>query len=217
MTYTWDASTRRYRDQQSGRLIRTDRIAGLRDRIVTATLTKADALSAQLAAGDLTVEAWTLGMRDLVKQVTIEQYLLARGGRNAMGPRDWGRIGYQLRTQYGYLQQFAAEVDAGRLSDKQIAARARLYIEATRSAFERANGAAWGVLLPAHPGDGGSECGVNCRCRWRLSANELGEVEATWVIDSAAESCGTCQERAEQWAPLVFPAPMPGIEAPIAA
>lgn len=217
MTFTYDPTLRRYRNAESGRFVRETTVRSIRQGIIDRATTEVDALSGRLAAGDLSVEDWTLTMRDLVKRTVIDQYLMGRGGRNAMTQRDWGRIGYILRTQYGYLQGFAAEVDAGSLSAEQIAARARMYISATWSVFDRATGAAWLIVLPAQPGEG-VRCRGNCRCRWEVKPNkENGTIEATWVLDSGAEHCDDCKRRAEQWAPLVFPAPMPGIDTPITA
>ncbi len=216
MAFSWDPTSRRYRDTESGKYIGMKRIRDLREGIVTANRDRVDALSTRLADCDLTVEQWTLEMRASIKAVTIDQYLLGRGGRNAMTPSDWGRIGYQLRGQYQYLQGFAHEIDAGNLSDAQIKVRAKLYIEATRSAFERAMGASWQIVLPAHPGDGSTECTVHCKCRWEIVETDE-DIEATWVMDPDAEHCSTCRQRSYDWKPLVFPKGIPGISTPVAA
>lgn len=204
MAFSWDPVSRRYRDLSSGKYLSMTRIRGLREKQVTGNLASVDALSVRLAAGEITVADWTLQMRAELKRVTIDQYLLARGGRNAMKPADWGRVGYQLRSQYGYLQQFAQEIDAGLLSDKQIAARARLYIQATRSAFERGLAAGWQVVLPEYPGDGNQICRTACRCRWAIRPTDEG-TEARWIVNPGAEHCDSCLNNAQRWNPLVFP------------
>lgn len=217
MTFTYDPTLRRYRTAESGRFVRETTVRSIRQQIIDRATAEVDALTGKLAAGDLSVEDWTLQMRDLVKRTVIDQYLMGRGGRNAMSQRDWGRIGYLLRTQYTYLQGFATEVDAGSLTDAQIAARARLYVAATWNVFDRAVGSAWSIVFPAQPGEG-VRCKARCRCRWEVKTNkEDGTIEATWVLDSGAEHCEDCTRRAEQWAPLVFPAPLPGIDTPITA
>lgn len=206
MAFTWDRDLRRYRDADSGRFVRESAVRAARQGIIDRASAETDVLAGQLASGDLSVEDWTLAMRDVVKRTTIDQYLLGRGGRNAMTQSDWGRIGYRLREQYGYLQRFAELVDAGQLSDAQIAARAKLYVSATWSTFDRAKASAWNIRLPAHPGDGSTKCKGNCRCHWDIRRDdEAGVIEATWVLDSATEHCDDCRANAERWSPLSFP------------
>jgi hypothetical protein len=67
--------------------------------------------------------------------------LAAKGGR--LTARDYGRIGARLRTQYRYLQGFALDVEAGRLSAGQIVARAGLYAAGFNGAYERARRDEW--------------------------------------------------------------------------
>lgn len=73
-----------------------------------------------------------------------------------MTPADWGSTGGIIADQYRYLGGFAREVAAGTLTEAQVAARSRMYINSGREAFERAKGrteeeadeAAW-TLTPA--------------------------------------------------------------------
>lgn len=204
--FAWDKDIRRYRDADSGRFVAERTVRGIRQGLIDRATAEVDALTSQLADGTITTAEWTVQMRDAVKRLTIDQYLLGRGGRNSMTQADWGRIGYRLREQYAYLQRFAEQVDQGMLTDAQIAARARMYVGATWSTFDRAKAAAWQIVLPAHPGDGSTTCLGNCRCHWRIVRDdEAGVINATWVLDSAAEHCGDCKANAERWSPLSFP------------
>lgn len=206
MAFRWDKDLRRYRDADSGRFLAEAKVRALRQDLIDRATAEVDALAAQLADGTITTAEWTTSMRETVKRLTIDQYLLGRGGRNAMTQADWGRIGYRLREQYGYLQRFAELIDQGQLSDAQIAARAKLYVGATWSTFDRAKAAAWQIVLPAHPGDGGTRCRSACRCHWDIRRDdEAGVIKASWVLDSAAEHCEDCRRRAREWAPLEFP------------
>jgi hypothetical protein len=77
-----------------------------------------------------------------------------------------------------------------------------MYPRSAREARERANARAWGVpKLPAYPGDGQSECLVNCRCFWSIKETRDGW-EATWAL-TPAEHCATCVENSQKWNPLV--------------
>lgn len=206
MSFRWDKDLRRYRDADTGRFVRESAVRSARQTIIDRATAEVDVLAARLADGTITTAEWTIQMRDAVKRTTIDQYLLGRGGRNAMTQADWGRIGYRLRQQYGYLQRFAQAVDAGQLSDAQIAARAKLYVSATWSTLDRAKGASWQIVLPAHPGDGGTRCKSRCRCHWEIHADkDAGLILATWRLDSQAEHCDGCRENAARWSPLAFP------------
>ncbi len=153
-----------------------------------------------VARGDLTVQRWELELRDVVKQVHGTMYVFGRGGRNAMTPSDWGKVGREVRDQYGFLHQFSAEVAGGNLSPAQVAARSRLYVHAGVTAHGRGvMGAFGGLSLPAQPGEG-TACMSRCRCHWDIQESETAW-EATWVLDGGAQHCAGCLGRADEYAP----------------
>lgn len=53
---------------------------------------------------------------------------LARGGWSQMDAASFGRNGQILRGEYGHLAGFAQDIAAGRVSEAQAAARAKLYV-----------------------------------------------------------------------------------------
>ena len=159
-------------------------------------------LTASLTQQTISAPSWRDGMRTAIKDAYISHYLAGRGGRNNMRSSDWGRIGGLLSSQYRYLNNFVNDILAGDMSEAAIVARARLYIESATQAAERAKAADRGLVLPAYPGDGTSECMANCKCEWSLIELDT-RWEATWLL-SAAEHCQTCIERARLWAPLII-------------
>jgi hypothetical protein len=198
--FTYNSDTRRYRDADSGRFVSPTRLIEARDLFADSQIEKAGALASRLASGEITVQEWLLRMRREVKQSYLAEYILGRGGRNSMTQSDFGRIGHMLRTQYGYLQQFAEEVRAGRLSAAQIGQRGGLYFSGAVHAFERGRSESYGGLqLPAYPGDGTSECMTNDRCHWRIVEGDE-EWRAYWTL-GGAEHCPTCTSRASTWSP----------------
>jgi hypothetical protein len=96
---------------------------------------------------------------------------------------DWGSIGGMLAEQYGHLDNFAAVL--GDLSEAQIMARSKMYINSGREAYERAHA--------------------------RVAAG-LGFDEEIWVIDPFADNCDDCLALAEEgWQPIDhFPFPGAG-------
>jgi len=92
------------------------------------------------------------------------------------------RIAYQVK----YLDKFASDLRAGKLSPQQAAARANLYSGATRGTFY----ATRYPELDTVPGDGSTACNGNCKCYLEHEGNKV-----YWRV-TAAESCGDCLELA---------------------
>lgn len=203
MRWQWDAATKRYRNPDTGRFLSESTVVGLRDEFIEAQKDVASGLAERLSAGDITIQRWESEMRQHMKTTYINEYTLGRGGRNAMNAANWGEVGGRLGNQYRHLHGFAADIAAGNMSEAQIKARSAMYVESATDAFERGKARAYGVpALPAYPGDGSTECGVNCHCRWEYDEDES-EWRCTWAL-GAADHCDTCVTRASLWAPLVI-------------
>jgi hypothetical protein len=199
--WEWDDSAHRFRDTQTGRFLSTSDALKLRDGFPEGQQAVLRDLTQRMAAGDLTVQQWERATRDLVRDTHAGQYVYGRGGLNAMTADDWATVNALADEQAGYLRSFAQDVAAGRLSDRQVAARSNLYLASSRQAYERGRAAAWNVDLPTYPGQG-TICKAACKCAWSLV--DTGEtIEATWVRH-ADDSCSTCLQRASAYAPLVI-------------
>jgi hypothetical protein len=211
MTWQWSQSARRYKDSETGRFMSRDRIQEFVDASLAAGRQVSDVLATMVSDGSITPEAWNNGMRQEIKDEYIRQYILGRGGRDQMDASDWGSVGGSIRDQYKFLEGFLAEIEGEQLSEAQIRARAAMYIESAREAFEKGNAKSVGVpvdQLPAVPGDGSTVCLTNCRCRWDYRPIvEDGEVigwNCFWILNPGAEHCTTCQDRAAEWSPFVI-------------
>lgn len=201
--WTYSAKTRRYRNTKNGRFIGPKQMLELRDQFVTAMQDDMRRLTQRLARRDLSIQDYVLAARQLMRTTHVDEYVLARGGRGQMTPSDWGKVGATLRFQYEKFQAFAQEIADGKMSMAQINRRALMYVDAATQSYEQGQAAALGVTLPAHPGDGTSECLTNCKCHWSI-VEQADRWECTWV-KTAKESCPTCQQRARTWNPLVIP------------
>ena len=200
--FSWDKGARRFRHGESGRFVSQRTIDGVRDEILDRSMSRVDAITKAMLDGNMSRGDWLVAMRNEIKSVHIQEYLLSRGGRNAMTPADWGRIGREVRTQYNYLDRFAAELST--LSDEAVAARARLYTAGANTAYAEGQAAAWNnVRLPARPGDGSTRCKRYCRCSWIMGETEAA-ITARWTLGSSREKCDDCKRRAREWAPLSF-------------
>jgi hypothetical protein len=102
------------------------------------------------------------------------------------------------KEQAGYLSVFADALDA--LTISEIIRRAEMYLEATRQGFEQGKSAAYGIVLPAYPGDGSTPCLSNCRCYWQIESGDA--ILAYWRLGSA-DHCPTCSQRSQEWNPYI--------------
>lgn len=204
MTWQWSASADRYRDSVTGRFLSKTEALGFVDQSLAATGNVTDTL-ASFVAGDapaISPDDWRSAMRREVKDEYIRQYLVGRGGIEQMTPADWGSIGGDLAFQYRKLDDFVAQVEAGLLSEAQVRARARMYVNSARKAYEKANIRALGLPeLPQYPADGQQICLSNCKCFWRIVEVSGGGWDCYWEL-TPAEHCETCLENTDKWYPL---------------
>ena len=200
--YTWDTTSRRYRDTSTGRWLSQRTVADLRTEFSVEQRAWADTAAAALVRRDWTVRRWELEVRARLKTIYLAEYMLGRGGKHVMTSVDYGRVGAMLAQQYGFLRAFAVDIQAGTLSEAQIAARTQQYHESAIQAFERGKTASYSqtLILPAYPADGGTRCRANCRCRWRITETKR-LWKAYWQRNAKAESCEDCIGREQRYNP----------------
>lgn len=201
--WLYDTNIYQYQKLKSGRGITRKSIESARDEFLNRLSGEIDALNAKLVTGQVTIQDWVTQMRANIRQAYISEYVFARGGINMMSQEDWGRIGGILREQYSYLDNFAREIADGKLTPAQIQMRARMYIQSATEAFERGKAAARGLSLPAYPGDGKTQCGVNCKCNWSIREDEF-RYYCYWQLNPA-EHCSDCIINSQRWNPLILP------------
>ena len=200
--WVWDDTSKRYRNSKSGQYIGIKSMNGLRDEFIVQQKGITDGFAASLRSGDITLSQWEKSMRKTIKDTYIDMYSMGAGGRNSLSQKDWGKIGSMVKEQYGkdgYLKGFYDSIASGNMSEGQIAARSRMYINS-------ANESMWkGITndlptkpgqnypLPFYPGDGSTECMTNCLCQWDIIPTDNG-YDCYWRL-SSAEHCPTCISR----------------------
>lgn len=168
-------------------------------RLIVQLLDDTDLESDGLLSGQITPDGWQQIMaRNFLTYHTVA-YLKASGAKT-LTPDGRRVVLAEVARQVDYLNAFADAVDAGTAgSEAQIRARARLYAGALKATYSRGQFAGW--PLPFHPGDGSSECGGACGCRWNLRIIDAknGDADAVWEMGKAMERhCTTCPTRANQ-------------------
>lgn len=186
MAYAFDPKSGRYRDTTTGRWLSRDAVIDMAGKSLAASANAADELAALVSSGALTPADFGLLARTEIKNEYITQYLLGIGGREQMTPSDWGTIGRMLRDQYHpYLDGFIQDIADGKLTEAQIQARFRMYIDSAHQAYEKAA---------------------------QKTARKAGFTEERWILDAEAEHCDDCVAYAgQEWQPIgTFPDPGDG-------
>lgn len=204
MPYQYVTSLRKYRDTETGKFVAQSVVLDYVERFVDAGAASTDSLTDLYIDGSLSAGDYINALKAEYKTTVMQEYMLGRGGREAMTSRDWGTTGGLISKQHAYMNGFQGELEAGNLSEAQIRARSRLYFDAAGEAYERGNAAANGVFsLPAYPRDSTSECMNGCKCHWRFAPLELpGDTDCYWEVNPLAENCETCLSRGIAWYPL---------------
>lgn len=201
--WVWESDTERYRNTDTGRFIGAEGMRELRGEFKDAQKDLLVEHTRAYSDGKIDAAQWESQCRETIKTAAIDQYVAGRGGRGEMTQADWGRVGQYTREQYQYLNGMAGDLEG--LSPAQREARIQMYVESTDRMFERARAAEKGIpidRLPALPGDGSTQCLVNCQCHWEYERVE-GGWECRWTL-GPAEHCDDCLSRADEWNPYVI-------------
>lgn len=140
--YYYNRATARYHDRHNNnRMVKAQTVmSALEGDVWLEGRLKRDlaAETAKLVAGDIKLADWQIRSAQTIKDHYIDAYLIGQGGHKNMTPSDWGKLGYELRSQYGYLNDFAVEISSGELTVAQIEARIQLYSGGARKMFFKA-------------------------------------------------------------------------------
>jgi len=169
MPFTYDPRLRGtgYRNIETGRLVTYAEVRTEIDTAISAGGDVMGVLADMVSTNSISPDDWHAAMRTEIKDQYIAQYLVGRGGTDQMTQSDWGSIGGSIADQYRYLDGFYGEVAAGDLTEGQIRARARMYANSSREAYER------GLLA---------------------ASQSRGYSEHRWVMNAAAENCPDCED-----------------------
>ena len=203
--WEWNDTTKRYRNTVSGASVTNNRLIELRDSLVEKQTPAIRRLVNQLRDGELSIQEYVFAMRRLIKKAYLGEWMLAKGGINAMTTRDVASIASHTLRQYGFLQNFATQIKEGELSVGQIRSRSEMYLHSSTQAYERGQASSFDIDLPEYPGDGNQICLSRCKCRWQIVRQEDGTVESHWLVNIAAEHCESCRQNTARWNPFIIP------------
>lgn len=131
--FRYDATANRYRHVQSGRFVPDATVRSAVDQVLNDTASSVQGLTEQLRSGAISVQEWRSGMEASIKSAHVAAGVAARGGFAQASQADYGWIGSQIKTQYQYLDRFAAQIVSGAQPlDGTLTSRADLYAQAGR-------------------------------------------------------------------------------------
>ena len=201
--WEWNDRTKRFRNLVTGVNITDNRRIGIRDEYIQKQLPAIRRLVNQLRDGEITVQEYLLFIRRQIKKTYLGEWMLSRGGVNAMTSDDVRGVGIHVQRQYQFLQNFVEQVRNGELSVAQIRSRTEMYIHSATQAYERGQASSFGIDLPEYPGDGNQICLSRCKCRWEIVEQET-EIHAHWLVNIAAEHCESCRQNTAKWNPYII-------------
>jgi len=136
--FTWNAKASRYIRRSSGQFVPRATIRNALERALRRGKGEMRALSLQLQRGEITLASWQLGMADNLRATHTYSAAIARGGMAQITPGDERRVASLLRDRLRYLNRFAAELETGKALDGRFIARAGMYVDASRTAYQQA-------------------------------------------------------------------------------
>jgi hypothetical protein len=135
ITLKWDARARRFRGE-SGRFVRREAVTAALERVREEGRKRVTKHAEDLKAGRINLPEWIIRMKSDIKSQHLLSAGIAQGGKAQLSPAALGRIGAQVRVQYGYLQAYARQIANGQKPVQ--ASRSALYINASRQTFSEA-------------------------------------------------------------------------------
>ena len=135
--YQWNAGLGRFIDARSGRMVPFKDVRNALERVMQAGRRNIRQYSEALVNGDITLAQWQRGMAAEIKTLHVTAALSAKGGYQAMAPRDWALAEREIERQMRYLSRFKDDIRSGDQElDGRLVTRADLYGQAPRGTFE---------------------------------------------------------------------------------
>lgn len=157
----------------SGRFVAESAVVSEMERVVGSSRETMRVLTKQLYSGQIELSQWQTASALELRDAHSAFAMLGAGGRSAMQPANWGKLGSVLKGQYGHLGNFAEQIAAGGVSEAQALARINQYGQAVQSSYwrETAKARTKGLKLRGlpklnqAPRDGKTRCKGNCKCQ----------------------------------------------------
>ncbi len=132
----YDTRAGQYRGA-NGRFVPREQVQRFVDQEIRRTQIRLQAQTRLLVEGKLDIPAWQMAMAGLVKDSHLRMAALGSGGKDQLDARQYGAVGYQLKRQYQFLDQFAQDLADGKLTPERAIWRSGLYASSVKQTFSR--------------------------------------------------------------------------------
>lgn len=191
-----------YLEQKTRRRVDRSETVMLRDRLPVLYQPRLDDLAGELARGEITLQEWNRLTKWSAERAYTYNYLMGRGGQNAMGETDWNQGRTLIDRVFGEIDDFTERVQEGLYSEAQIRNYSQGFVRGSKTAYEQGNASSYGLPeLPQYPGDGNTACKVGCQCHLVIVPLEGTNWDVYWTL-GIAEHCKDCLRLARTWNPL---------------
>jgi len=130
--FIWDGQRYVY---PSGNPVPWSQIDRVLDGAIAQSAQRITAMTEALQAGTVRLADWQQGMAAEIKLLHVGAAAMGNGGWSNMTQSDWGWVGSRLRSEYGFLRNFAHDIASGdQALDGRLLQRAAMYADAARGA-----------------------------------------------------------------------------------
>lgn len=133
-SWSYSPVSGRYRGP-NGRFLSQSAVEALVDGRISRLSRNLRRFTNMLSSGDITLNQWQESIREALKLAHAQAAIIGNGGRDSMGPTEWGKVGQRLRGEYRYLETFARDLLAGSVSTPMALARIGMYAESVRGSY----------------------------------------------------------------------------------
>lgn len=133
-SWSYSPISGRYRGP-NGRFLSQSAVEALVDGRISRLGRELRRFTNMLSSGNITLNQWQESVREALKLAHAQAAIIGNGGRDSMGPAEWGKVGQRLRGEYRYLEIFARDLLAGSVSTPMALARIGMYAESVRGSY----------------------------------------------------------------------------------
>lgn len=209
--FVWVEKVGRYRDAATGQWVADAAVKAGVENVAAQAAVNMRALAMQYRTTNMEIADFQRAMMQEIKLAHIASALAAVGGRAAMTPSHWGRVGQLIREQYQYVQGMVTQtLDGVQRVNGRLDARAASYGSAVRATFEnmrRFERAAAGYQYEKNILHANESCG-QCRDLAAMGFVPMGTLTPVGMRQcrSNCRCTITYRERFEAEAPVELPA-----------
>lgn len=137
-SFSYDQKQGTYRRKSTGQFVSRREIRQAIDDAIVREERALVRIARRLQSNAITLERWQDESAQILKNLHLWNGAAARGGWGEMTQSDYGRVGARLREQYGYLDNFAQQLERGeaRLMTGDFLTRVSMYAQAGRNTYE---------------------------------------------------------------------------------